>query len=105
MILFICLKNHSNFFFHSPFEIQDFAIIIEMPIWKKFEMSMVWYGMVIGECIAFVSAHSGVVHSKTLINRQWQTLWSETHCRLKDFKPTIGDWKSSYRDNRVEEKV
>ena len=42
---------------------------------------------------------------KTLINRQWQMLWSETHCRLKGFKPTLGDWKSSYRDNRVEEKI
>ena len=42
---------------------------------------------------------------KSLINRQWQMLWSETHCRLKDFKPIIGDWKSSYRENRMEEKI
>ena len=32
-------------------------------------------------------------------------LWSGTQCRLKTFKPTIGDWKSSYRDNRIEEKI
>ena len=42
---------------------------------------------------------------KNLINRQWQMLWSGTTCRLKTFKPTIGDWKSAYRDNRVEEKI
>ena len=42
---------------------------------------------------------------KSLIHRQWQMLWSGTQCRLKNFKPTVGDWKSSYRDNRVEEKI
>ena len=42
---------------------------------------------------------------KDLINRQWQLLWSGTSCRLKSFKPILGDWKRAYRDNRVEEKI
>ena len=32
-------------------------------------------------------------------------LWSGIRCRLRDFKPVLGDWKSAYRDNRVEEKL
>ena len=42
---------------------------------------------------------------KDLIHRQWQMLWSGTLCRLKNFKPVLGDWKSAYCDNRVEEKI
>ena len=42
---------------------------------------------------------------KNLINRQWQMLWSGTRCRLKTFKPVLGDWKSAYRDNRIEDKI
>ena len=37
---------------------------------------------------------------------QWQRRWSLTgRCRLKSFKPILGDWKSAYRENRKEEKV
>ena len=43
--------------------------------------------------------------AKSLINEQWQLLWSRTDCKLKSFKPVLGDWKSAYRDNRVEEKI
>ena len=40
------------------------------------------------------------------IFRQWQMRWSLTgRCRLKKFKPILGDWKSAYRDSRKEEKV
>ena len=42
---------------------------------------------------------------KNLIYGQWQMLWSGIRCRLRDFKPVLGDWKSAYRDNRVEEKL
>ena len=36
----------------------------------------------------------------------WQRRWSlYGRCRLKSFKPILGDWKSAYRDNRKEEKV
>ena len=43
---------------------------------------------------------------KTFVNNQWQQHWNLFgRCRLKSFKPILGDWKSAYRDNRRDEKV
>ena len=42
---------------------------------------------------------------KTFVFQQWQVKWSRTRCFLQGIKPTIGDWKSAYRDNRKEEIV
>lgn len=48
---------------------------------------------------------------KKIIFKQWQTEWanawkdSNNPCNLYKIKPTLGDWKSSYRDNRREEIV
>ena len=48
---------------------------------------------------------------KKRIFKQWQTEWANTWkdsnnpCNLYKIKPTLGDWKSSYRDNRREEIV
>ena len=42
---------------------------------------------------------------KTKIHRLWQRQWSTATCRLHDFKPILGDWKSSYKDNRKDEKI
>ena len=43
---------------------------------------------------------------KTYVYDQWQNEWTEKgRCRLKKFKPILGDWKSAYRKNRREEKV
>ena len=42
---------------------------------------------------------------KNFIYNQWQLQWSIFGtCRLKNFKPILGDWKSAYRDVRSEEK-
>ena len=43
---------------------------------------------------------------KSFIFTQWQEHWRFFgRCRLKSFKPILGDWKSSYRENRKEEKI
>ena len=43
---------------------------------------------------------------KTFIYNQWQQRWTlYGRCRLKSFKPILGDWKSAYRENRRDEKV
>ena len=48
---------------------------------------------------------------KKRIFQQWQTKWNNTWknsnnpCNLYKAKPTLGDWKSSYRENRREEVV
>ena len=43
---------------------------------------------------------------KTFIREQWQLSWTRFgRCRLQNFKPILGDWKSSYRDVRKEEKA
>ena len=43
---------------------------------------------------------------KTMILKQWQEHWTQYgRCRLKSFKPILGDWKSAYRKNRREEKI
>ena len=43
---------------------------------------------------------------KSLILKQWQEHWTlYGRCRLKTFKPTLGDWKSAHRKNRREEKI
>ena len=43
---------------------------------------------------------------KTFIFSQWQDHWNRYgRCRLKKFKPILGDWKSAYRDNRKDEKI
>ena len=47
----------------------------------------------------FQSLASKAVHSR------WQADWSTKYCRLRTFKPVLGDWKSAYRDNRSDEKV
>ena len=42
---------------------------------------------------------------KSFVFSQWQQAWTLFgRCRLKDFKPILGDWKSAYRDDRKEEK-
>ena len=42
---------------------------------------------------------------KSFIYNQWQQRWTlYGRCRLKSFKPILGDWKSAYRDNRRDEK-
>ena len=42
---------------------------------------------------------------KVKIQRLWQRQWSMATCRLHDFKPVLGDWKSAYRENRKQEKM
>ena len=42
---------------------------------------------------------------KIKIQRQWQRQWSVATCRLHNFKPILGDWKSAYRENRKQEKM
>ena len=43
---------------------------------------------------------------KSFIYEQWQLSWTRFgRCRLRKFKPILGDWKSSYRDVRKEEKM
>ena len=43
---------------------------------------------------------------RSFVFRQWQESWTlYGRCRLKSFKPVLGDWKSAYRENRREEKI
>lgn len=43
---------------------------------------------------------------KSFVYEQWQLSWTRFgRCRLQSFKPILGDWKSSYRDVRKEEKM
>ena len=42
---------------------------------------------------------------KVKIQNLWQRQWSMATCRLHDFKPVLGDWKSAYRENRKQEKM
>ena len=40
-----------------------------------------------------------------LIFNQWQLKWTSYNGRMKTFKPILGDWKSSYRKPRKDEKI